>query len=114
MTTVRPLIHFASIDVTVNDRLRQRCAWCGHVLLDYDLTRTASPCGDACKTDGCQPEHHRMATWSPGALVLVDGGMTALVNHQDGDPLPDGTCHDAEKRKQANVFVLHGPNAGAW
>jgi hypothetical protein len=31
-------------------------------------------------------------TWPIGDLVGVDGGLSFLVPHADGDPLPDGAC----------------------
>lgn len=76
------LIHIAGIDVCVNDRLRQRCGWCGALIIDYDLTRVAVPAG----------QDPRPATWPVGALVAIDGGMSYTVEQNDTDPLPDGAC----------------------
>lgn len=76
------LVHIAGMYVRINDLLRQRCAWCGAVLLDYDLTRIAVP-------EGQDPTP---ATWPVGELVGVDGAMSYTVAHVDGDPLPDGAC----------------------
>ena len=64
--------HIAAQHVTVNDRyLRQRCAWCGATLIEYDLHGVAVP-------EGQDPTP---ATWPVGALVTVDG-----------DRLPDDAC----------------------
>ncbi|GAB3472381.1 hypothetical protein [Actinophytocola sediminis] len=85
MTT--PTIHFAGLPVRIGSRLRQRCAWCDHVLADYDLTRLAAP-------EGQDPTP---ATWQAGSLVRVEGTsprVTTLVPHEDGDQLPAGTCAD--------------------
>lgn len=101
--TTAPTIHFAGLEVRIGNLLRQRCAWCGLDLLDYDLTCTASPCDERCAA-GCKPEHHHPATWPAGALVRVGGinpRVTVLVPHADGDPLPEGTCFDADTE--------HGP-----
>lgn len=76
------VIHIAGVHVQIGKLLRQRCAWCGAVLLDYDLAAIAVPVG----------QDPTPATWPPGDLVLVDGGMSALVEHEDGSPLPDGSC----------------------
>jgi hypothetical protein len=76
------VVHIAGPDVTVGCYLRQRCAWCGAVLVDYDLHRVAVP-------EGQDP---RPATWPVGELVAVDGPASWVVGHDDGDPLPDGAC----------------------
>lgn len=92
-------VHIAGLDIQIGPLLRQRCAWCDTVLVDYDLTCTASPCGDPCKNFGCRPENHRPATWPVSQLVEVDGAwprVTALVPHIDGDPLPDNACSAAD------------------
>lgn len=87
------VVHIAGPDLQVGPQLRQRCGWCGEQLSDYDLERTASPCGPACDKDGCLPEHHRPAMWPVGALVEVDGRGTAWrVEHEDGAPLPANAC----------------------
>ena len=76
------LTHIAGPHVTVNARLRQRCAWCGATLIDYDLDRMAVPVG----------QDSTPATWPAGALVAVDGPASWLVDHEDGAPLPDDAC----------------------
>ena len=76
------LIHIAGSDVHVNSLLRQRCAWCGATLIDYDLDRIAVP-------EGQDPTP---ATWPVGALVAVDGHASWTVDHEDGDPPPEGAC----------------------
>lgn len=75
-------MHIAGVHVKVGPYLRQRCAWCGAVLLDYDLSKIAVP-------EGQDPSP---ATWPIGELVKVDGGLSVLLEHEDGDPLPDGAC----------------------
>lgn len=76
------VIHIAAVHVRIGPYVRQRCAWCGAVLLDYDLERIAVPVG----------QDPMPGVWLPGELVLVDGGMSASVEHKDGDVLPDGSC----------------------
>lgn len=76
------VVHIAGVHVRVGPFLRQRCAWCGAALLDYNLERLAVPVG----------QDPTPAVWPHGDLVLVDGGMSAVVEHKDGDPLPDGAC----------------------
>lgn len=76
------VIHIAGNDVQVNAQLRQRCAWCGALLIDYNLERVAVP-------EGTDP---RPATWPGGELIAVDGGLSYVVEHEDSQPLPDGAC----------------------
>lgn len=76
------LIHIAGMTVTVNALIRQRCAWCGATLIDYDLERMAVPVG----------QDPTPATWPVGDLVAVDGGASWIVERKDDQPLPDGAC----------------------
>lgn len=77
------VLHVAGVHVTINQRVRQRCAWCGALLIDVDVATIAVPAG--------QP-YDGVPTWPVGDLVLVDGNMTVLVPHEDGAALPDGAC----------------------
>jgi hypothetical protein len=81
------LVHVAGPVVTVNERQRQRCAWCGTLLLDYDLKNIAVQIPD----DGSPPPPP--ATWPVGAQVAVDGVASWEVL-QTKDPLllPDNSC----------------------
>lgn len=76
------VIHIAGPDVRVGELLRQRCAWCGALLIDYDLERIAVPVG----------QEATPATWPPGDLVAVDGHVSVVVPHEDGDDLPWDAC----------------------
>lgn len=76
------IIHIAGNHVTVNQHLRQRCAWCGAALIDQDLASVMVP------TD--QPGPY--PTWPVGELVAKDGGMSYTVEHKDGDQLPAEAC----------------------
>lgn len=79
------MIHIAGSHVQIGDRLRQRCAWCGATLIDYELGRIMIP------MDG--PERPGPpATWAVGELIAVDGSVSYVVGHRDGDPLPEGAC----------------------
>ena len=72
------MTHIASQPVVIDGCfMRQRCAWCGAILLDYDLSRMAS-------IDGKPP-----AAWETGALVESDDNRQSLVV---SDQLPDATC----------------------
>lgn len=82
------IIHIAGDQVQVGPRLRQRCSWCGAVLLDYDLTRIAL----CVEVPGEQDRGHRPAMWELGSLVGADGNAQWVIGHRDGDDLPDGSC----------------------
>jgi hypothetical protein len=76
------MTHVAGLPVTVGQEMRQRCAWCGAVIVDYDLTRLAVPVG----------QDPTPATWELGALVVVDGGMQRVADDQADDKLPADAC----------------------
>jgi hypothetical protein len=76
-------VHIAGTQVKVGCRVRQRCAWCGAVLDDVDLHAVAVPVDQPA---GGFPE------WRPGSLVAIDDGVRWIVNHKDGDDVPDGCC----------------------
>lgn len=79
--------HIAGGQLNIHGRyLRQRCDWCGIILVEYDLERVAVPVG--------QP--FLPAMWSTGALVRIDGHMSAEVEAVEESPgvfkLPMDSC----------------------
>ena len=76
------VVHIAAVDVQIGSLLRQRCGWCGALLLDYDLSSIAVPIG----------QDERPGTWPVGSLVMTDGNAQYLVPHTDGEKLPEGSC----------------------
>lgn len=76
------ITHIAGPPITINARLRQRCAWCGATLIDYDLARMAVPVD----------QDPTPATWLLGDLIAVDGRASWVVPHEDGQPLPPNAC----------------------
>jgi hypothetical protein len=76
------MIHVAAQPVRIGQYLRQRCAWCGAVLLDYDLAGIAVP-------EGQDP---MPGTWQCGGLIQVDGQYSSVVEHEDGAPVPADCC----------------------
>lgn len=77
------ITHIAGLDISVGCQLRQRCGWCGAVLIDQDLHNVAVLAEDADKP---------FPTWPIGALVRTDGCVTSVVEHEDGADLPDDAC----------------------
>lgn len=82
------IVHIAGAPVQVGTHLRQRCSWCGGVLVDQDLAMTAVPVGQ----DPTYP------TWPVGELIEIDGldestvSMTSVLEHEDGQAVPDHCC----------------------
>lgn len=74
-TATAELVHIAGPAVQIGPLLRQRCAWCGAVLVDYDLTRVAVP-----------------VTWAVGELVAVADYASWYVPLELGAELPEGYC----------------------
>jgi hypothetical protein len=84
------VVHIAGVQVDIGGRyLRQRCSWCGAVLIDYDLAMMGFSV-----VPGEEPK--RPAMWEVGVLVLVDGPMSTTVEHKDGDKLPPSSCVTVE------------------
>lgn len=86
------IVHIAGHPVQVGSHLRQRCSWCGGILVDEDLSRIAFEIRDG------DDKAQEYPTWPTGALVEVNGlddsvvTMTRALEHDDGDPVPDGCC----------------------
>lgn len=66
--------------------MRQRCEWCGVILIEYDLRRVAVPVG----------QDPMPSSWPTGQLVRVDGDISAVIEDPeviDGDvKLPMDAC----------------------
>lgn len=79
-----PVTHIAGPDIVIGGRrLRQRCSWCGAVLLDYDLANVAVQVEPG-------EEQQSPSTWPVGRLVQVDGGCSTLLD--ETDELPEDAC----------------------
>lgn len=82
-------IHIAGYPINVGGQLRQLCAWCGHRLIDVDLSCCASPA----KEDGSPPDPY--PCWEPNALVEYEETpgcvRTSVVEAVDGK-LPPNCC----------------------
>lgn len=114
MTQLQPVTHIAGMDITIaGRRLRQRCAWCGAILIDSDLANVATVterCSHGCDRgqilvppgddepcphcNGTGNEPFVMATYPPGRLVRVEGeaGFRSFVVLDEADDLPDDAC----------------------
>lgn len=79
------VVHIAGLDVQVGPYLRQRCSWCGAVLIDVDLRNVNFQISE----DDPNPKY---ATWEVGKLVCVDENVKYIVEHEDGAKLPPQAC----------------------
>lgn len=86
------IVHIAGLDVRSGDQYRQRCAWCGAILEDVDLSRIAV----AIDPDNPDALPAPFPRWAQGALVAVaDGGGVKWVVEQGGEhdgPVPPECC----------------------
>lgn len=83
-------IHIAGFVVRVGNVLRQRCAWCGHLLIERDFDREMVAPGCEDRADG----------WAVNALVAEESGnprVQYVVAHVDGEAIPAGWCGDEGK-----------------
>jgi hypothetical protein len=86
---VTAVVHIAGVAVKIGSHLRQRCSWCGAVLIDYALERMAFSIDRASDPRG---DNDGPGTWALDSLVAVDGGASWTVESEDGAPLPEGAC----------------------
>ena len=75
-------IHIAAQPVRIGNLYRQCCAWCGHIFTDWDLANIAVPEGQSAEP----------IAWPVGGLIEVEGNRTSVVDHEDGQRIPDGWC----------------------
>jgi hypothetical protein len=77
--------HIAGLVIDVGPLMRQRCAWCGAVLVDYDRERVM--------VQADRPADRELPSWPVGELVEVDGPVSTVVEHEAGvDKLPANAC----------------------
>jgi hypothetical protein len=86
---VRAVTHIAGSPVLVGRKGRQRCAWCGELLLRVDGDEMVHANANGSPPTAPKP-------WELGALVEVahfhQVARYSVVPHADGDLLPPNTC----------------------
>jgi hypothetical protein len=101
-------VHIAGLQVQVGALLRQRCGWCGELLLDYDLRSIAVEPGTTVEevTGG----------FEPGVLLEVQGTNPksfTVLEHVDGEQIPAGFCgDDGEPRIKLQPPATSAQNGG--
>jgi len=78
--------HIASTVVHVGTLMRQRCGWCGAVLIDVDVARVM-----VMTSEGRDPEPS-IPTWEVGSLVAIDGGASWTVDPREDGLIPEDAC----------------------
>lgn len=110
--------HIAGVATQFDGRLRQRCQWCGFMLIDVEETmvgyqlcgeptvegergETAGSCGrvhghKGMHTDDAPPEDFRYPTWTQGGFVFVSDARNPqgswTVEWEDGTQVPANAC----------------------
>lgn len=84
------IVHWAAQWFRIGSQLRQRCGWCGAVLIDVDLSAIAMPIEQAEKVD---PDDGTggVGAWETGAFVAHDGGAWWVVD-PSGEETPEACC----------------------
>lgn len=77
------IVHIVGEAVGIGSRVRQRCSWCGAVLLDEDLSLIAVPTETASMP---------FPLWPAGGLLAVDGNARWVIDQPRDAPLPDASC----------------------
>lgn len=77
------IVHLASFPVRFDNQLRQRCAWCGAVLVDVDLSLVMVPVDQA---------GDPYPTWRDSAMVAVDGNASWEFPDEDPGQVPAASC----------------------
>ena len=76
------MTHISAQVVIIEGRyVRQRCAWCGEMLIDYDLEKTAVVVVNG-KTE-------LPGVWATDRLIHVDGNQSTLL---EGNAMPPDCC----------------------
>lgn len=98
------VVHIIGVDVLVGARRRQRCSWCGHLLVDDDLARMAW----ALNEDGTDPGPP--PGWPVGDLVAVagDAGSFRAMRVVPEDEWPE-SAEPGHKRLPDNCCALLDP-----
>lgn len=99
------VVHIIGQDVQVGPLRRQRCAWCGQLLADDDLSRMAWQLNP----DGTDPGPPGM--WPVGELLAVtgDAGSFRAMRTVPLEEWPDSEEHPGRKRLPDNCCAMLDP-----
>lgn len=94
--------HIVSHLVQVGPYRRQRCVWCGAVILDEDLSRMSWKLAE----DGTDPGPGN--GWEAGGVVEIDGSMTRVIPGEEWPLSADGS---GDRALPANCCARLDPEA---
>lgn len=77
------ITHFAGEVITIDGRVRQRCSWCGSILIDELLANVMVPVDQPDKT---------FPTWMVGGLVTLRGNSSWSSAHEPNGVVPSSSC----------------------
>jgi hypothetical protein len=75
-------IHIVGNGVMVGTVSRQRCAWCGFLLMDDDWAAMATGPGSSAAPHW----------WPDGELIEVGDNWKSVIQHPKSEPLPPACC----------------------
>ncbi len=82
------MIHIAGHPIQYGTLLRQRCAWCGAIMIDDDLSLMASISSDG--------SPFKPLTWETNALVRIEGAnpvtSEVIPESEHQGKIPPGCC----------------------
>jgi len=77
--------HIASNSIIIEGRYhRQRCVWCGALLIDDDLSMQAVP---------VEQSGERPPSWECGSLVRIEPGNPRVSTKVESETMPDDCCY---------------------
>lgn len=101
MAELSEVLHLVGPVVTVGTAMRQRCSWCGALILDHDLAKISRMLEPG--EDPDNPDPWKPATWPFGGLVAMAGVFPAVTwvvepeYHEDGTPkVPESSCMNVD------------------
>lgn len=86
------IVHFAGPVMTFGSVSRQRCAWCGALIQEYDLRRVAVEESSRPPERRGKPLDVDELGWWEKCLVAVDGPAKWRVDEPEDGKAPDRSC----------------------
>lgn len=86
------IVHFAGQTMTFGSLQRQRCLWCGALIDERDLARTAVQVDPAASEEVQREEAARGAELKWSGLVAIDGNVRWAVDEPDDGHAPPRSC----------------------
>lgn len=90
------VVHIAGVDIRVGSVMRQRCAWCGEILMERDFSMMATQIQPG-ESEEQAIEGMMRSRWEPLALVRIDENLSVVVEPEEvpaGEhpKIPEDSC----------------------